>query len=521
MKPRLGALLAASALAIGSLAFFGPAASAAPGVTATFAKAQDWGSGFEGKYTITNGGPGALTSWKVEFDLPAGTTMGSYWDALITRTGNHYVATNREYNGGLAAGATRSFGFVGTGGGVPTNCTVNGAPCEGGGGGDDTTAPSAPANLKVTGTTANSVSLAWDASTDNVAVSGYDVYRGDTVAATSTGTTATVSGLNPATAYQFTVRARDAARNTSDPSNQVTATTQDGPQPINGRGAPYLFLGWGNPPAPQTVMQATGVKWFTMAFVLAQGGCNPAWDGNRPLTGGIDANAINQIRAAGGDIVPSFGGWSGNKLGPNCSTPQALAGAYQKVIDAYRLKAIDIDIENTDEFENAAVQDRILEALKIVKQNNPGIQTIVTIPTTRTGPNSWGNRLIERSQALGSNIDVYTLMPFDFGSSDIKTDTINATTALKNKLKSVFGWSDAVAFNHSGISGMNGLSDQKEVTTPATWTQLRDWAKSNGLGRFSFWAVNRDRGGCDGQVGSTCSGVPQADWEFTRITAGF
>ncbi|RKT57397.1 cellulose binding domain-containing protein [Saccharothrix australiensis] len=520
MKPRLGALLAASALAIGSLALTGPAASAAPGVTATFAKPQDWGSGFEGKYTITNGGPGALTSWKVEFDLPEGTSLGSYWDALITRTGNHYVATNREYNGSLSAGATRTFGFVGTGTGVPANCKVNGASCEGGGG-DDTTAPTAPANLRATDVTANAVALAWDAATDNVAVTGYDVYRGDTVATSVTGTTATVSGLTPATAYQFTVRAKDAAGNTSDASNQVTATTKDGPDPIAGRGAPYLFLGWGNPPAPQTVMKATGIKWFTMAFVLAQGGCNPAWDGNRPLTGGIDATAINQIRAAGGDVVPSFGGWSGNKLGPNCSTPQALAGAYQKVIDAYRLKAIDIDIENTDEFENAAVQDRILEALKIVKQANPGIQTIVTIPTTRTGPNSWGNRLIERSQALGANIDVYTLMPFDFGSSNVRADTIAATTALKNKLKSVFGWSDAVAFNHSGISGMNGLSDQKEVTTTADWTALRDWAKSNGLGRFAFWAVNRDRGGCDGQVSSNCSGIPQADWEFTRITAGF
>ncbi|WP_309113517.1 cellulose binding domain-containing protein [Saccharothrix sp.] len=518
MKPRVGALLAAGALVIGSLATTGPTASAAPGVTATFTKVQDWTSGFEGKFTITNGGPGAITSWKVEFDLPAGTSLGSYWDALITRTGDHYVATNREYNGNVGVNASVSFGFIGSGPGSPLNCTVNGGPCTGGGGGD-TTAPTAPTNLRVTGTTSSSVSLAWNAATDNVGVTAYEVHRGASVT-TVTGTTATVSGLSPNTTYQFTVKARDAAGNVSGPSNQVSATTPNGPSP-GGRGAPYLFLGWGNPPAPQTVMNATGVKWFTMAFVLAQGGCNPAWDGNRPLTGGVDASAIAQIRAAGGDVVPSFGGWSGNKLGPNCSTPQALAGAYQKVIDAYGLKAIDIDIENTDEFENATVQDRILEALKIVKQTNPGIQTIVTIPTTRTGPNSWGNRLIERANALGANIDVFTIMPFDFGSSDIRADTINATTGLKDKLKATFGWSDAVAFSHAGISGMNGLSDQREVTTTATWTALRDWARSNGLGRFSFWAVNRDRGGCDGQVSSNCSGIAQPDWEFTRITAGF
>ena len=113
--------------------------------------------------------------------------------------------------------------------------------------------------------------------------------------------------------------------------------------------APYLFLGWGEPPSPSAVMEATGVKSFTMAFVLSDGGCSPAWDGARPLTGGADQAAIDEIRAAGGDIVPSFGGWSGDKLGPNCESPEALAGAYQEVIDAYGLSAIDIDIENTDE----------------------------------------------------------------------------------------------------------------------------------------------------------------------------
>ncbi|QFZ23111.1 cellulose binding domain-containing protein [Saccharothrix syringae] len=520
MSRRLGALLTAGALALGSLALSAATATAAPGLTATFTKTQDWGSGFEAKFTVANGGPQAVTSWRIEFDLPAGTAVGAYWDVLITRTGDHYVATNRNYNGNVGVGASVAFGFTGTGSGAPLNCTINGASCTGGGSGD-TVAPSTPANLRVTGTTANSVSLAWNASTDNVGVTAYDVHQGTGVATTVSGTTATVTGLAPSTAYTFTVRAKDAAGNASGPSNQVSATTQPGQQQPGGRGAPYLFLGWGNPPAPQTVMAATGVKWFTMAFVLSSGGCNPAWDGTRPLTGGIDQQAINQIRAAGGDVVPSFGGWSGNKLGPNCSTPQALAGAYQQVINAYGLKAIDIDIENTDEFENATVQDRILEALKIVKQNNPGLQTIVTFGTTTSGPNSYGNRLIERAAAIGANIDVFTIMPFDFGSSTIATDTINATTGLKNKLKATFGWTDAQAFAHTGISGMNGLSDQREVTTTQAWTQIRDWARTSGLGRFSFWAVNRDRGGCDGQVSSTCSGIAQPDWEFTRITAGF
>jgi chitinase len=102
----------------------------AAGPTASFAKVSDWGSGFTGEYTIRNGGTAALTGWTVEFDLPAGTTVGSYWDALQTSAaGGHYVFRNREYNGTLAPGATAKFGFVAAGGGTPANCRLNGSPC--------------------------------------------------------------------------------------------------------------------------------------------------------------------------------------------------------------------------------------------------------------------------------------------------------------------------------------------------------------------------------------------------------
>ncbi|WP_067507949.1 chitinase, partial [Actinoplanes sp. TFC3] len=284
--------------------------------------------------------------------------------------------------------------------------------------------------------------------------------------------------------------------------------------------APYIYPGWGNPPAPSTVMNATGIKAFTMAFVLANG-CNPVWDGESGLTGGVHASTINAIKAAGGSVVPSIGGWSGNKLGPNCSTPEALAGAYQKVIDAFGLQAIDIDIENSDEFENTVVQDRILGALKIVKQKNPNVKTILTFGTTTTGPNYYGTRLVQQAKALGANIDIFTQMPFDFGASDIYTATVNTSEGLKNLLKTTFGYTDAQAYLHLGISGMNGLSDQQELTTTDTWTKIRDYAKSKGLARFTFWSVNRDRGCAGGGVVSDCSGIAQADWAFTKISAGF
>ncbi|MFC0626821.1 discoidin domain-containing protein [Kribbella deserti] len=96
------------------------------------------------------------------------------------------------------------------------------------GSGGDTTAPSVPGSLRTTGTTSNSVSLAWNPSTDNMGVTGYAIYRNGTEVATASGTAYTDAGLTPATGYSYTVKARDAAGNLSGASNAVTATTQPG-----------------------------------------------------------------------------------------------------------------------------------------------------------------------------------------------------------------------------------------------------------------------------------------------------
>ncbi|GAB3255774.1 cellulase family glycosylhydrolase [Kineosporia babensis] len=89
----------------------------------------------------------------------------------------------------------------------------------------DVTAPTVPTGLRVGSKTASSVALSWVASTDNVGVTGYDVYRGGTLAGSTTGTSYTDTGLSAATAYTYTVRAKDAAANVSSPSTAVTATT--------------------------------------------------------------------------------------------------------------------------------------------------------------------------------------------------------------------------------------------------------------------------------------------------------
>ncbi|WP_452602834.1 M36 family metallopeptidase [Pontimicrobium sp. MEBiC06410] len=95
----------------------------------------------------------------------------------------------------------------------------------------DTEAPSIPLNLVSTGITQTTVDLSWDASTDNVAVTAYEVFQGNTSLGDVTNTTMQVTGLTANTAYAFRVRAKDAAGNNSGFSNTLNVTTNSTPPP--------------------------------------------------------------------------------------------------------------------------------------------------------------------------------------------------------------------------------------------------------------------------------------------------
>jgi len=283
---------------------------------------------------------------------------------------------------------------------------------------------------------------------------------------------------------------------------------------------PYAYLGWGNLPDPRTIMSATGIKWFTMAFILTNGYCNPMWDGGRPLTGGNDQTVINNIRGAGGDVVVSFGGASGPWIESSCNTASELAGAYQKVINAYGLKAIDIDIEGSV-YNNATQQQRVIDALKLVKAGNPGITVYVTFPSNQSGPDS---SMINRAHSSGLTVDAWTIMPFDFGGAgqNMGNLTVQAAEGLKNVLKAGYGYTDDQAYRHAGISSMNGITDVGETVTTADFRTMLAYAQAHHIARFTYWSANRDRPcGASGGGDDTCSQIAQNAWDFTKIIAQY
>ena len=89
----------------------------------------------------------------------------------------------------------------------------------------DQVAPSQPGNLKVTSASATNVGVAWSPATDNVGVTGYDVYRGSTLTTTTPQTNATLTGLSCGNAYQVGVDANDAAGNSSPPATMAVTTS--------------------------------------------------------------------------------------------------------------------------------------------------------------------------------------------------------------------------------------------------------------------------------------------------------
>lgn len=290
------------------------------------------------------------------------------------------------------------------------------------------------------------------------------------------------------------------------------------------RAAPYLILGWGSPPVPTAVMSATGVRDFTLAFVLAGRGCTPKWDGKRPLLGSSDAAAIAAIRAAGGDVSVSFGGWSGRKLGGACKTAASLAGAYEQVISAYGLHAIDVDIEHT-EFTNRTTRLRVVTALHLVQVADPGVEISVTFGTTPTGPDKFGRSLVADAATVGLVPYAWTVMPFDFGvpESDMGATSVVAAEGLHADLMTTFSMSSATAYAHMGISSMNGQTDEADETvSPTDYQTILAYARANHLARLTFWSVNRDRSCPSGTApGDTCSGIAQGDDLFTTLTAGY
>jgi chitinase len=339
------------------------------------------------------------------------------------------------------------------------------------------------------------------------------------------------AGLAGVTAVSVAACSTQSSQGPTAATSPATAThgasatqSTSGTQPAAASGPwiePYDYLAAGGP-SPAEVMKATGIRRFTLAFIVSDGACAPVWDNGDAVDGASEEAAIRGIRAAGGAVTVSFGGNGGTKLGLTCDSPEALAGAYQQVISAYRLPAIDLDIEDV-EIGSAAARQRIIGALAIVRQRDPGLMISVTIAADSNGPEPGGQALITEAAASGLRIDAWTVMPFDFAGpgTDMAQASVQAADGLKNDLMSAYHESASTAYRTMGISTMNGVTDTGELVSAADFQVMLRYVLAHHLARFAFWSVNRDMPCTAGSDSNTCSGISQKPYAYTKISVSY
>jgi chitinase len=220
---RLRSALAALLIAVGGVAALAPPAAAAGSLTASLAL-----NGTTGTYTVANTGTAAVSNWAITFTLPAGVTAGTGENATVTQNGTQVTLTPAYYIATLAPGRTTypyNPAFRLSAAATPAQCRVDNANCDG----SPDTPPGAPSGLRLVAGTTTTAALAWNAAAaGSLPVTGYDVYRDGTPATSVTGTSATISGLTPNTAYSFTVKAKD-AKGTTSPASAALAVTTNNP----------------------------------------------------------------------------------------------------------------------------------------------------------------------------------------------------------------------------------------------------------------------------------------------------
>ncbi|MET9473926.1 glycoside hydrolase family 18 chitinase [Streptomyces sp. NPDC002917] len=423
-------------------------AQAATSATATYVKKSDWGTGFEGQWTVKNTGTTALSSWTIEWDFPSGTSVTSAWDATVTSSGTHWTAKNVGWNGAVAPGASVSFGFNGAGPGAPTGCKVNGASCDGGSVPGDN-APSAPGTPTASNITDTGVKLTWTAATDDNGIKNYDVLRNGNKVSTVTGLTYTDSGLTAGSDYSYTIQARDTADQTGPASGSVAVhTTGGGGNPDPGSKVKLgYFTEWGvydrnfHVKNLETSGSAAKITHINYSFGNVTGGqCaigdayaayQKTYDAASSVDGTADtwdqpvAGNINQLRELkkkhpGLKVLWSFGGWTwSGGFTQAAQNPTAFANSCYNLVEDPRWADVFDGIDIDWEYPNAC-------GLSCDSSGAAAFKTVVSALRTKFGSSNLVTAAITADASSGGKIDAtdyagaaqyvdwYNVMTYDF-----------------------------------------------------------------------------------------------------------
>jgi hypothetical protein len=288
------------------------------------------------------------------------------------------------------------------------------------------------------------------------------------------------------------------------------------------------------------VASRSGAHHLTLAFIETprRGSCNPAWNGDkrRPTTAGGYLNGIRALRRAGGNVIPSFGGYSADhaltEIADSCTDMTKLVAAYESVVRTYGVTRLDMDVEDRSLGHLKGI-DRRNRALGIVERwaarTGRRLRLQYTLPVEPAGLEADGLHVLRNAIKNGTRVDVVNIMAFDYydgTTTDMAAAAESAARGLHRRLHALYpGRSSRRLWAMEGLTLMPGIDDyphKTEVTTLAHAAAVRQFAAAMGIGTLSIWAIQRDNGGCPGQLGSdTCSGIVQPEWAFSHTLEPF
>jgi hypothetical protein len=288
-----------------------------------------------------------------------------------------------------------------------------------------------------------------------------------------------------------------------------------------------------------TLSQQSGARDLSLAFLetATSGSCTAYWDGDtsQPIASSSFGSDIAQIQAHGGNVIPSFGGYTADTtntdIADSCTSVPAIAAVYESLITTYRVPRIDLDVEATSVTNTAGINRRN-EAIAMTeawaRAHHRHIQFSYTLPTFPTGLPAAELGVLQNAVADGAKIATVNLLTFDyyFGTQqDMVADTESAAAGLFSQLQSLYPTASARQLWHMvGVTEMPGIDDfgPDETFSTADAVTILHWAQAQGIGMISFWALQRDNGGCPGTKGAgTCSGVTQPTWYFSHVFEHF
>ena len=278
--------------------------------------------------------------------------------------------------------------------------------------------------------------------------------------------------------------------------------------------APYTDMSNSQEGMLDTAITQHGLKAYTAAFVIGTG-CSQIWGDTLPV--GNDSYTdpeISRAKSEGASVIISSGGAAGWPLAWTCSTQSSIESGYKNILDSYGVNRLDFDVEGSAIADTAAAA-RQMQAMKDLKASYPSLQFSMTLPVMPTGLTADGVNIVKAAKNAGIRIDVVNLMTMDYyqGSQDMGAAAISAAQATLAQIQAV---DSGYTYANIGITPMIGTNDDGSVFTLANAESVESWAAQHGIGRLSFWSVNRDQP-CSGSANSlpTCTEQSYAKLAFT------